>query len=150
MSDETEFRVFRQSDVNDLYELLNTLSTEIKIFFHPHQFDKKTLTEISKSKKDHYFVLSVHKKIIGYSMLRLFGYTIPSMGICIRNGFENKGYGSMMAEMTLQKAIELGYKEVILHVHEKNVRAIDLYSKLGFIPVQRNSETGQIEMRKLL
>lgn len=150
MSDTVEFRAFTQNDVDELYELLNTLSTEAKMFFHPHPFDKKTLQQISKSMTDHYFVLRIHKKIIGYSMLRLFEHPTPSIGICIRNGFENKGYGSMMTEMTLQKALELGYTEVILHVHEKNERAIHFYSKLGFRTKQRNSETCQIEMKKIL
>lgn len=150
MSDTVEFRVFTQNDVDELYELLDTLSTEAKMFFHPHPFDKKTLQQISKSMTDHYFVLRIHKKIIGYSMLRLFGHPTPSIGICIRNGFENKGYGKLMIEKTIQKAIELGYKEVILTTHTENTRAKNLYQKIGFDVMTHNHETGEIIMKKIL
>jgi len=150
MTDDIEFRAITKNDVNELYELLNTLSEETKMFFHPHQFDKKTLEQICNSTKDYYFVLTKKKKIIGYSMLRLFGYNIPSLGICIRNGYENKGYGQLMTVKTIQKAAELCYKEVILHVHEKNVRALDLFKRMGFKAIQKKPRTSEIEMKKSL
>lgn len=150
MTNKVEFRAITKNDVNELYEFLNTLSTEAKMFFHPHQFDKKTLEQICSSTKDHYFVLMIKKKIIGYSMLRLFGYNIPSFGICIRNGYENKGYGQLMTEKMIQKALQLGYKEVILTIHKENVRALNLYIKTGFDITSRNPKTGEIKMKKSL
>ncbi len=150
MTDDIEFRAITKNDVNELYELLNTLSEEAKMFFHPHQFDKKTLEQICNSTKDYYFVLTKKKKIIGYSMLRLFGYNIPSFGICIRNGHEKQGYGRLMTEKTIQKALQLGYKEVILTIHKENVRAIHLYAKTGFDITIHNPKTGEIKMKKSL
>jgi L-amino acid N-acyltransferase YncA len=150
MSNEVEFRSITKNDADELYELLNTVSEEVKKFFHPHKFDKKTLTQICSSTKDHYFVLTINKKIIGYSMLRFFGYNIPSFGICIRNGYEHKGYGRLMTEKTIQKALQLGYKEVILTIHKENVRAMHLYIKTGFDITLRNPKTGEIKMKKSL
>jgi len=145
-----EFRSLTGKDVNELFDLLNSLSEEAKKFFHPHPFDKRTLKQIGLSKKDHYFVLTVNKKIIGYSMLRLFGYEIPSYGACIRNGYERQGYGMMLTERTIQKVIELGYKEMILTVHKDNIPAIKLYEKTGFKKILTNHKTTEIKMKKSL
>lgn len=145
-----EFRSLTGKDVNELFDLLNSLSEEAKKFFHPHPFDKKTLKQICNSKIDHYFVLTVNKKIIGYSMLRLFGYEIPSFGVCIRNGYEKQKYGRMMTEKTIQKAKELAYKEVILKVHKDNISAMNLYVKTGFKTIRTDPKTGEIRMMKVL
>jgi len=148
--DVIDFRPATGKDVNELFNLLNSLSDEVKKFFHPHPFDKRTLEQILTSKKDHYFVLTVNKKIIGYSMLRFYVYKIPSFGVCIRKDYENHGYGNLMTEKTMKKAIEIGYKEVILNVHEENSRAIDLYERIGFKAVQKNPDTREIKMKKSL
>jgi RimJ/RimL family protein N-acetyltransferase len=53
-------------------------------------------------------------------------------------------------EKTMKKARELGYKEVILNVHEENSRAIDLFERCGFKVVQKNPGTREIKMKKEL
>lgn len=150
MNNDIEFRDITKNDVDGLFDLLNNLSKESKMFFHPHHFDKKSLQQICTAMKDHYFVLTLNSTIIGYSMLRLFGYMTPSFGVCIRNGYENKGFGRMMLEKTMQKAVELGYKDVILSIHKENIRAINMYSKNGFIITFNNPRTGEIKMKKSL
>ena len=87
------FRDIKEKDITDLFEFLNELDNNTKRFFHPHSFDIETITDICKSKKDHYFVMFLDNTLIGYSFLRLFGYEIPSFGCCIRKGYEHKGYG---------------------------------------------------------
>lgn len=148
--DTIEFRSVTGNDANDLYTVLNSLSKEAKKFFHPHPFDKKTIKKICTSTKDHYFVLTLNKKIVGYSMLRLFGHSIPSFGVCIRDGYEKHGYGEMMTEKTIQKAKEFGYTEVILTVHKENAPALELYKKIGFTTMYQDLKTGEIKMKKPL
>lgn len=140
------FRPLRKEDIDELHELLNNLSERAKLFFHPHPFDKKTLKELCSSERDHYFVLILDGKIIGYSMLRLFHYTVPSLGCCIRNGYENRGYGTLLVRWTLEEAKRLGYKEVILHVYEENKAARRIYEKVGFKIIERNDEKKELRM----
>jgi ribosomal protein S18 acetylase RimI-like enzyme len=83
-------------------------------------------------------------------MLRLFGHSIPSFGVCIRDGYEKQGYGEMMTEKTIQKAKEFGYTEVILTVHKENAPALELYKKIGFTTMYQDLKTSEIKMKKLL
>ena len=125
-------RNIEERDAEEIFALLNDLDEKIKIFFHPHSFDCNTIESICKSKKDHYFVMILNKKIIGYSFLRLFGYETPSFGIVIRRGFTGKGYGKILTRWTIDKARELGYKKVILKTYKENIPAQRIYKKIGF------------------
>ncbi|RLF35796.1 MAG: hypothetical protein DRM99_03990 [Thermoplasmata archaeon] len=143
-------RRLEEKDINELYELLQGLSEKAKKFFHPHSFDLNTLKNICKSKQDHYFVMTLENKIIGYSFLRLFGYENPSFGCCIRNGFENKGYGTMLTQWTTEKAKELGYKKVILKTYKENISAQKVYKKVGYKIIGETEDGKEYKMEKKL
>ena len=49
------FRDIKEKDITDLFEFLNELDNNTKRFFHPHSFYIETITDICKSKKDHFF-----------------------------------------------------------------------------------------------
>jgi len=125
-------RDIEERDAKEIFALLNDLAEKTKTFFHPHSFDYDTIESICKLKKDHYFVMILNKKIMGYSFLRLFGYEIPSFGIVIRRGFTGKGYGKILTRWTIDKARELGYKKVILKTYKENIPAQRIYKKIGF------------------
>jgi len=139
------FRFLEKNDLKDVLDLLNNLSKKNKEFFHPHAFDEKTLLENLNS-DDHYFVLILDEKIIGYSFLRLFGYKIPSFGCCIRNGFENQGYGKIITDFTIKKAKEIGYNKVILKTYKENTFAQKIYNKLGFKITGETEDNKQYKM----
>ena len=126
------FRRVNTDDADQLYKLLNDRGGGNR-FFHPHRFNMKTLQEICRSKKDYYYVLVLNEKIIGYSMLRLFGTDTPSFGCYINRRYRGDGYGTLITQWTLDEAYRMGYKEVILHVHRENYVAIGLYQKAGFM-----------------
>lgn len=139
-------RTFEDRDVDELYGLLQQLSENDKRFFHPHSFDLKALREICSSKKNHYFIIALGEKIIGYSFLRLFGYEIPSFGCCIRDGYENKGYGTILTRWTINKAKELGYNKVILKTYKENIPAQKIYKKTGFKIIGETEDKKQYQM----
>lgn len=144
------YRRVNDHDVDELYELLNGLTLGEKFFFHPHPFDRLTIQEICTSKNDNYFVMILDGKIIGYSMLRLFGYKIPSFGCCIRKGYSGKGYGSMLTVWTVDQAKKLGYSKIILKVHKDNLSAFKIYTKIGFSITGEIPEKDEITMEKQL
>jgi RimJ/RimL family protein N-acetyltransferase len=134
-------------DVPGLVDLLTSLSPQSKRFFHPHPFDEATVTHLcTQPGKDMYFVQLLDSQIIGYAMLRFFDHPTPSYGCCIRKGYEGKGYGTMLTQWTLRTAKDLGYTRVILKVYAKNLRALHMYSKVGFTQYDKDSETGEIYM----
>jgi ribosomal protein S18 acetylase RimI-like enzyme len=140
------FRAVNKDDLEELYDLLDNLSANAKKFFHPHLFDKQTITEICKSKKDHYFVMIKNDKIIGYSFLRLFGYEIPSYGCCIRVGYEGVGHGTALTKWTINKAKELGYEKIILKVYKDNETALRMYVNIGFKIISETEDKKQYKM----
>jgi RimJ/RimL family protein N-acetyltransferase len=140
------FRLVKEEDFNELYDLLNNLPENVRTFFHPHAFDLQTITEICTSKKDHYFVMEQNNKIIGYSFLRLFGYETPSYGCCVRNGYQGIGYGTVLTQETMKKAKELGYHKVILKVYKENVAAFKTYENIGFKIVGETDDKRQYKM----
>ena len=143
-------RNIKEKDTKELYELLKEGDDEMKQFFHPHLFDMKTVSEICKSQKDHYFIMILKDKIVGYSMLRLFNYETPSFGCCIRTGYQRKGFGTILTEWTINKAKKLGYRKVILKVYKSNKNAFRIYKNIGFIIVGETEDKKQYKMEKNL
>lgn len=139
-------REIQQTDAKELFSLLNNLDTKTKSFFHPHPFDFNTICEICKGKQDHYFVMVLEKRIIGYSFLRLFGYKVPSFGVVIKNRLTGKGYGSILTQWTVDKARSLGYEKVILKTYKENLQAKGIYEKIGFRTVGVTEDNKQFLM----
>ncbi|MCD6237528.1 MAG: GNAT family N-acetyltransferase [Thermoplasmata archaeon] len=139
-------REIEQDDIDLLYAFFQEITDEDKHFFHPHPFDKKTVTKICNSKGDHYYIMLLDNKIIGYSMLRLFGYEIPSFGIYICKQFRNRGYGTILTKWTIGKAKRLGYKKVILKTYKENIAAQKVYKKVGFVIVGETPDGKQLNM----
>jgi RimJ/RimL family protein N-acetyltransferase len=139
-------RSLEENDARELFGLLNNLDEKTKEIFHPHPFDYETINNICKSKKDHYFVMILDEKIIGYSFLRLFGYETPSFGCCIRKGYEKKGFGTILTKWTTDKARELDYKKVILTTYKENIVAQKIYEKIGYKIVGETDDKKQYKM----
>ena len=143
-------REVEENDNKELYDFLNELNLKTKGDFHPHSFDFDTITDICKGKKDHYFVMFLKNKLIGYSFLRLFGYETPSFGIVIRRGFTRKGFGTILTKWTVGKAKELGYKKVILKTYTENISAKKVYEKVGFKIIGVTDDEKQYKMELFL
>jgi len=143
-------RDIKENDAMDLFKFLNDLNEKTKGYFHPHSFDLKTINDICKSKKDHYFLMFLNRTLIGYSFLRLFGYKIPSFGVIIKNHFTARGYGTILSKWTIDKARELGYKKVILKTYKENISAKKIYEKLGFKIIGETDDKKQFKMELIL
>jgi RimJ/RimL family protein N-acetyltransferase len=143
-------RDINENDAMDLFKFLSDLNEKTKSFFHPHSFDLKTINNICKTKKDHYFVMFFNNKLVGYSFLRLFGYKIPSFGVIIKNHFTARGYGTILSKWTIDKARELGYKKIILKTYKENISAKKIYKKLGFKIIGETEDKKQFKMELIL
>ena len=131
------FRRLESRDIDKLHFLLNYCQKDEE-YFHPHSFDKRNLKKLVYQKHNDYFVLEEDNKIIGYSMLRTFGsFKKPTYGGIIDKDYRGKGYGESLLRNTLEKAKELGFKNVLLKVHDKNSKAIKLYNKVGFREIKK-------------
>jgi ribosomal protein S18 acetylase RimI-like enzyme len=132
----------------DLIESLGELFEEITSkgqykFFHPHPFTRAEAERLCRyTGKDLYCVLSYSDRILGYGMLRGWdqGYTIPSLGIFIRDEAQCMGLGKLMMLYLHAAARFKGADSIRLKVYEHNDRAKRLYEQLGYVFNQREGE----------
>ena len=97
------------------------------------------------------FVYKIGGKFIGQGDLVLDkdGYTIPDERVylsrlIVKKKYRNKGIGSQITDFLLDKAKEMGYREIALGVDCDNENALHLYKKKGFkIYAQDKDEYGE-------
>lgn len=130
---------FSKKDVDILYELFNTITERDKYFFHPHLFDENTARKLVKEigNPDIFRVLmtiniNCTEVVIGYGFLWDLNTEKPSLGIYIRNGYQDKKLGHILMEYLIGIAKNLNKKAICLTVYQDNKRAYHLYKKLGF------------------
>jgi ribosomal protein S18 acetylase RimI-like enzyme len=90
--------------------------------------------------KDLYYVACAGTTVLAYGMLRGWdeGYEIPSLGIAVHP--QARGTGVARAFMAfLHLAAKLrGATKVRLTVYAENIRAVEIYRRLGYILEHKN------------
>lgn len=71
------------------------------------------------------------ESIIGTSWMTFDGRRIHLHHIGVLPEYQNKGYGKLLTRKSLEFAKEKGY-QIKLEVKDNNVKAIEIYKKLGF------------------
>lgn len=107
----------------------------VEKYFHPHPLTKEQAKIISYYLgKDLYYLFFNDENLIGYGFLRGWdkGYTVPSLGIALRQSARGKGFARLCMLQLHYAAKKKGAKQVILKVYPDNVRALNLYIKLGY------------------
>jgi diamine N-acetyltransferase len=143
----------RMIDVYDL-DFLNSIrlsphvQNNVGAYLFTNNFLQKNWIEnISKSTKDKYLILEIKKNDIEDSsndswqkigLIRFNEIDFINRSICvggdIEKDFIGKGHGEKMYEIILKICFEIwGMNRLWLSVLESNLRAINLYKKIGFI-----------------
>ena len=128
-----EFKKLSYFNFIQMYLFLKRNKNDIH-FFKPHEFNIKSLLKNIHNKKDFFICMVYKKKIIGYGMLRGWkeGFDTPSLGIMINK--ENRGFGlsKVMMEFLHVVCKFRNCDKVMLKVTKDNIKAINLYKKLGY------------------
>lgn len=99
--------------IQDLYSLVSFFSAqpqEAYKFFHPHEFDEKSLKKLIRRKTQLMFVVEKNKKIVGYAFLRCFFTGKCFRGKIVDVGWRGKGIAVMMGNITTEVAVNLGLR----------------------------------------
>ena len=96
------------------------------------------------------FVYKIGGKFIGQGdlVLNKEGYTISNERVylsrlIVKKKYRNKGIGSLLTDFLIDKAKDMGYREIALGVDCGNENALHLYKKKGFeIYAQDKDEYG--------
>ncbi|MFH1470990.1 MAG: GNAT family N-acetyltransferase [Candidatus Micrarchaeota archaeon] len=99
--------------------------------------EEKTLSRISRGHV--IFICEIEGKMAGFSDI-LLGLTRASVsGIATRKEFRGLGIATSLLEHSISLAKKTGKLSVSLRVAARNLRALNIYEKLGFSVVKRKA-----------
>ena len=122
------------------------LLLEIFLTIHNNNFsntvDEKYFLDIFKNDNYEIFIIK-DKKIKGYAIYYDTLDTIDLFEIAIENKEQGKGLGELLLTKSIEKLFEEkkyksrqnGKTRILLEVNEKNVKALKLYEKSGFLKI---------------
>jgi ribosomal protein S18 acetylase RimI-like enzyme len=120
------------------------------------QFDKDTLLDLYNRDDTMCLTHIIDNKIVGYiiSILPkkddivfysncLIKYNSPIIiGIAVLEEYREKGIGYLLLNKLFSYLSDKGYRQVFLEVLADNIKAINLYSKVGFEVKKQKEEEG--------
>ena len=68
--------------------------------------------------------------------------------VSVLPGFNGKGIASQLVKMSVDYAVQNDYTEIHLEVSSKNNKAINLYTKFGFLETEEKDE--MVQMKKII
>ncbi len=119
------------------------LSSDSSEFNPSIQQEESWIKDIVESEKKIAIFAIIDNKIIGgvgvepISKLSRFNHRC-NIGIAILKDYWGMGIGRILMDEAINKAKEIGYKQIELDVLESNTRAYALYIKLGFNIIGKN------------
>lgn len=97
-----------------------------------YNWTEKMFTEELKNENSSFKVLFLDNTIAGYIIYHIIIDEAEILNIVIDNKFKRQSLGKYLLEQTLNEISKQNVKTIFLEVGEKNVPAINLYSKFGF------------------
>ena len=105
----------------------------------PYRINESSETELANIKtffnmnKDTFCFLFDNDILIG-NILYLNNY-IQSLSIAVKR--QKQGYGTRLSTFAINKILDSGYDSVVLNTMPGNIKAENLYRKIGFIEVKK-------------
>lgn len=81
----------------------------------------------------YFFSLKLDDQLIGTAEFQHIQDEAQIIDIQIEQNYRRQGYGQVLLQAMLAKARELGCVKALLEVRSKNIAAIQLYQKNGFV-----------------
>ena len=135
-----EIRRLGPGEIDLFAEFLQRLSEPSRHWFHPHGFDRATAERIvagaeGDDNQARWLLLvreGDREVAAGYGFLWNLRGGEPSLGIGVRDGYQDQGLGGLLMEFLLDDARRRGCRAVKLTVYDDNPRARHLYERFGF------------------
>jgi ribosomal protein S18 acetylase RimI-like enzyme len=147
-----QVRRFERSDVDLLTAFFGEIAADPAAErFHPHPFTPEAARTVAEHPgRDLYLGQFLDGKLVGYGMLRGWdaGYETPSLGIYLSADARGRGLAKAFMEDLQDWARERGAEKIRLKVYKDNVRAVNLYERLGYVFFAEEGEqrVGSLEL----
>ncbi len=130
-----KIRKAKSGEESQLLNLVKVVLSEYKLEIDTGEIDKD-LTDLDKyyfNDKGWFFVLEVEGKIVASSAIaRMSDKQCELRKMYLLKEFQGNGFGKLLLEVSLKKAVELGYEEMILESNKMLQTANAMYRKYGF------------------
>ncbi|RIV24057.1 GNAT family N-acetyltransferase [Fibrisoma montanum] len=151
-------RLLQPTDAATLYNYLSGLSEQSKSYFGPHPFDEATAQLICDTLDPTHTLRLIASRqtgdVVAYMLLllgvlpddlaRLQAVKYPiqldkagTVAPSVADVYQSRKLGSLMLEHLLETGRSLGKSQVVLWggVQKRNQKAVNFYTKFGFMPV---------------
>lgn len=119
----------KEEDINEIIELeKDTLGTTLGYSMLHDSVD----SSFTRS-----YVMKDNGKILGYISLTFDFEVVEIMNFCVKKEYQGRGIGYQLLNNVLNLIKQEGAIRSILEVRSKNLRAINLYKKLGYKEIYR-------------
>lgn len=122
--------------MDSLVELFNDAYSDYYVEIQVSPVRLRGLIEREDIQVDSSFVAYEDQLPVGVVFLGVRGRRGYICGMGVRTSRQRRGIGELLMRRALSEARRLGLSSVQLEVVSANLRAIALYSKLGFVPVR--------------
>jgi hypothetical protein len=104
------YRKMEQNDLEELYSMINNQDPADLKFFHPHDFDQKSLSR--QFKKNAFLMMAVYdnSKMAGYFFLRFFMNGKCFVGRLIDKDYRGKHIGKVMNRIMYETAWKMNFR----------------------------------------
>ena len=103
-------------------------------------WNKTILEDELKADNTRYFKVTLDNKIVGFAGIKIVLNEADLMNIVVHNSYLRQGVASLLLNELFIFCKEHNIESINLEVNEKNLPAIDLYKKFGFVEVGRRKK----------
>lgn len=121
-------QIFRKLKFKDLYSVNIMINKYL-----PETMRMVCLTSLFGLKPNFSFVSVSNDSITGYILAEKKEENIEIISLCVDRNCREKGLASRLIINIIQKGKDDSLDNIILYVRVKNIKAIRLYKKLGFV-----------------
>ncbi len=133
---------YRQADINDFNEIVKLYAKVIKTTYTTWDKDYPSKAMVKDDiTKERLVALTIDSKIVGVAAIddnkfEEEGIKVGGFArICISPDFQKQGLGTKFVKHILEMLKARGCKKIKLRVSMKNIAAIKMYEKCGFVNV---------------
>lgn len=141
-------REAKTDDIDSLVAFFQAQPKDSFIYFHPHPFDKKTISKLIKNPSYLQFLVFSDSKLVGYFFMRSFINGKAFRGKIVDFRWRNKGIAKLMGTISMDVAINLGIR-LFGTISKENAASYISAKDVNHIKVLKEFDNGDLYIEYL-
>lgn len=131
----------QEADATALAKFFNEQPEEAFKFFHPHEFDERSLLKLIRRKSFLMFLVKDGEEIVGYFFLRCFANGNTFKGRIVDARHRNQGIAKLMGNVINEVVLHLGLR-LFTTISPENYASLASTKAVNDIKIVRTLENG--------